>query len=70
MDPGLFIVREEVFNENMRILFHFFIFLLKINIKNLIQKMTKSLQDFFLGCKECVLENPRSFYGSFSLGPF
>lgn len=32
--------------------------------------MTKSLQDFFLGCKECVLENPRSFYGSFSLGPF
>jgi DNA-directed RNA polymerase subunit alpha len=32
--------------------------------------MTESLQDFFLGCKECVLENPRSFYGSFSLGPF
>jgi DNA-directed RNA polymerase subunit alpha len=27
-------------------------------------------RDFFLGCKECVLENPRSFYGSFTLGPF
>lgn len=26
--------------------------------------------DFFLNCKECILENPRSFYGSFSLGPF
>lgn len=32
--------------------------------------MKNSFQDFFLGCKECVLENPRSFYGSFSLGPF
>lgn len=32
--------------------------------------MSEILQDFFLGCKECVLENPRSFYGSFSLGPF
>jgi DNA-directed RNA polymerase subunit alpha len=32
--------------------------------------MNSTLQDFFLGCKECVLENPRSFYGSFSLGPF
>jgi DNA-directed RNA polymerase subunit alpha len=29
-----------------------------------------NLRDFFLGCKECVLENPRSFYGSFTLGPF
>lgn len=27
-------------------------------------------QDFFLSCKECVLENPRNFYGCFSLGPF
>lgn len=32
--------------------------------------MNKTFQDFFLGCKDCVLENPRSFYGSFSLGPF
>jgi DNA-directed RNA polymerase subunit alpha len=32
--------------------------------------MNPTLKDFFLGCKECVLENPRSFYGSFSLGPF
>jgi len=32
--------------------------------------MNQNLQDFFLGCKECVLENPRSFYGSFTLGPF
>lgn len=32
--------------------------------------MKNSFQDFFLGCKECVLENPRTFYGSFSLGPF
>ena len=32
--------------------------------------MHQNLQDFFLGCKECVLENPRSFYGSFTLGPF
>lgn len=32
--------------------------------------MPKTFQDFFLSCKECVLENPRSFYGSFSLGPF
>lgn len=28
------------------------------------------IKDFFLSCQECVLENPRSFYGSFSLGPF
>jgi len=32
--------------------------------------MTDSIQDFFLSCKECVLENPRCFYGCFSLGPF
>lgn len=32
--------------------------------------MNQIFYDFFLGCKECVLENPRSFYGSFSLGPF
>lgn len=32
--------------------------------------MNKSLGEFFLSCKECILENPRSFYGSFSLGPF
>jgi DNA-directed RNA polymerase alpha subunit len=32
--------------------------------------MTEKIQDFFLSCKECVLENPRNFYGSFSLGPF
>jgi DNA-directed RNA polymerase subunit alpha len=35
-----------------------------------IKKMNQNLQDFFLGCKECVLANPRSFYGSFTLGPF
>jgi DNA-directed RNA polymerase subunit alpha len=32
--------------------------------------MNRTFRDFFLGCKDCVLENPRSFYGSFSLGPF
>nr|WNK75925.1 RNA polymerase alpha subunit [Scenedesmaceae sp. YH-2023b] len=32
--------------------------------------MSKNIQDFFLSCKECILENPRSFYGCFSLGPF
>lgn len=32
--------------------------------------MIKHPQDFFLSCKECVLENPRNFYGCFSLGPF
>ena len=32
--------------------------------------MNKSFGEFFLSCKECILENPRSFYGSFSLGPF
>lgn len=32
--------------------------------------MNKSFGEFFLNCKECILENPRSFYGSFSLGPF
>lgn len=26
--------------------------------------------DFFFTCKECILENSRSFYGSFALGPF
>lgn len=32
--------------------------------------MTDTFQDFFLSCKNCILENPRSFYGSFALGPF
>jgi DNA-directed RNA polymerase alpha subunit len=32
--------------------------------------MTEKIQDFFLSCQECILENPRYFYGSFSLGPF
>eukprot|EP00879_Flechtneria_rotunda_P000442 GHRR01000538.1.p1 GENE.GHRR01000538.1~~GHRR01000538.1.p1 ORF type:complete len:590 (+),score=-84.07 GHRR01000538.1:330-2099(+) len=32
--------------------------------------MNKNIQDFFLSCKECILENPRNFYGCFSLGPF
>lgn len=32
--------------------------------------MNETFQDFFLSCKECVLENPRNFYGCFSLGPF
>jgi DNA-directed RNA polymerase alpha subunit len=32
--------------------------------------MNNNFQDFFLSCKECILENPRSFYGSFSIGPF
>nr|WVD55754.1 alpha subunit of RNA polymerase [Tetradesmus sp. JML-2023c] len=32
--------------------------------------MTEKIQDFFLSCKECILENPQNFYGSFSLGPF
>jgi len=32
--------------------------------------MTDTFQDFFLSCKDCILENPRSFYGSFALGPF
>jgi len=32
--------------------------------------MTSLDNHFFLNCKECILENPRSFYGSFSLGPF
>lgn len=32
--------------------------------------MKTSFADFFLSCKECRLENPRSFYGSFLLGPF
>eukprot|EP00882_Tetradesmus_deserticola_P000249 GHRQ01000276.1.p1 GENE.GHRQ01000276.1~~GHRQ01000276.1.p1 ORF type:complete len:462 (-),score=101.87 GHRQ01000276.1:147-1532(-) len=32
--------------------------------------MNEKIQDFFLSCKECILENPKNFYGSFSLGPF
>lgn len=32
--------------------------------------MTENMQDFFLSCSDCVLENPRSFYGNFALGPF
>ncbi len=32
--------------------------------------MKNNFQDLFLSCKNCVLENPRSFYGSFALGPF
>lgn len=27
-------------------------------------------QDFFLSCKECRIENPRSYYGCFCIGPF
>lgn len=34
------------------------------------ESMKTRFGDFFLSCKECVLENPRSFYGAFSLGPF
>lgn len=32
--------------------------------------MIEHPQDFFLSCKDCVLENPRNFYGCFSIGPF
>lgn len=32
--------------------------------------MNEKIQDFFLNCDECVLENPRNFYGCFTLGPF
>lgn len=32
--------------------------------------MNEKIQDFFLNCEECVLENPRNFYGCFTLGPF
>lgn len=32
--------------------------------------MTQKIQNFFLSCRECILENPHNFYGSFSLGPF
>ena len=32
--------------------------------------MNEKIQDFFLNCQECVLENPRNFYGCFTLGPF
>ena len=28
------------------------------------------MNNFFLSCKECKMESPRSFYGSFYLGPF
>jgi len=28
------------------------------------------MKNFFLTCKECILENPRNFYGCFYLGPF
>lgn len=28
------------------------------------------MNNFFLSCKECRIEGPRSFYGSFYLGPF
>jgi DNA-directed RNA polymerase subunit alpha len=28
------------------------------------------MKNFFLTCKECILENPRKFYGAFYLGPF
>ncbi len=34
------------------------------------KNMNDISQDFFFSCKNCVLENPRSFYGSFALGPF
>lgn len=32
--------------------------------------MTEKIQDFFLSSKECILESPTNFYGSFCLGPF
>lgn len=32
--------------------------------------MKKNPKQFFISCKECIIENPRSFYGSFYLGPF
>nr|YP_009629497.1 alpha subunit of RNA polymerase [Coelastrella saipanensis]AVV61607.1 alpha subunit of RNA polymerase [Coelastrella saipanensis] len=32
--------------------------------------MNEKIQDFFLNCDECVLINPRNFYGCFTLGPF
>lgn len=32
--------------------------------------MQKNPNQFFISCKECIIENPRSFYGCFYLGPF
>lgn len=32
--------------------------------------MNQKIQDFFFNCEQCVLENPRNFYGCFTLGPF
>jgi len=32
--------------------------------------MNQQIQDFFFNCEQCVLENPRNFYGCFTLGPF
>lgn len=32
--------------------------------------MNQKIQDFFFNCEQCVLENPRDFYGCFTLGPF
>jgi DNA-directed RNA polymerase subunit alpha len=47
---------------------------LKLSKKRFLEKfsknMTEKVQDFFLTCKECILENPRSFYGNFRIGPF
>jgi DNA-directed RNA polymerase subunit alpha len=37
--------------------------------RNPIEKFN-SMKNFFLTCKECILENPRKFYGAFYLGPF
>lgn len=31
--------------------------------------MPEKIQDFFLSSKECILESPTNFYGSFCLGP-
>ncbi len=32
--------------------------------------MNEKIQNFFFNCENCVLENPRKFYGCFTLGPF
>lgn len=34
------------------------------------QSYSSKIHDFFLSCKECRIENPRSFYGCFYIGPF
>jgi DNA-directed RNA polymerase subunit alpha len=37
---------------------------------NTIKPLIKQKQAFFISCRESRIENPRSFYGSFYLGPF